>query len=61
MKKPPQAHHYVPSSFRWIQWDKANKRLDLSGRFTAQDLRNLAKWIDHPTKSGVINFKLSPL
>lgn len=34
--------------FRWIAFEEDTCRLELQGVFTAEDLRNLADWLDDP-------------
>lgn len=64
-EKPKSASERF-KKFRWIEWNDTINRLELEGTFTAQDLRNLADWIDnpeHPCIAGlpVIKVDLSPL
>ena len=52
--------------FRFILFDPDTKRLELEGMFTAQDLRNLADWLESDNKPCIpglpmIDVKLSPL
>lgn len=53
--------------FRFLQWEEDTNRMDIDGVFTAQDLRNIANWLDdpdHPIMSPdlpVVVVKLSPI
>jgi hypothetical protein len=57
---------YISDSFRWIEYDRANQRLKLTGSFTSDDLTNLAEWLWLEVRkplnesSTTIDVKLSP-
>lgn len=54
-----------PKGYRALFFDQTTNRLEMDGMFTAEDLRNLADWLDTGQKESLpmslIPVKLSPI